>query len=147
MIHYVTQDVDMMVRSSRENFERILSALAELGADVSAATVGDLELNTQWETASGPLDILLAAIGPNETVITFSDLDRYAEAIEVERGLLVRTASLDDVIRMKEAADRMKDHQALPELRRLRGDHRPEFPRDFDPFKDFPLDADEYDQD
>jgi hypothetical protein len=59
-------------------------------------------------------------VGPNETVITFTDLDRYAEAIEVEKGLLVRTASLDDVIRMKEAADRMKDHQALPELRRLR---------------------------
>jgi hypothetical protein len=99
----------MMVRSSRENFERILSALAELGADVSTATVGDLELNTQWETLSGSLDILLTAVGPNETVITFNDLDRNAEVIEVEKGLLVRTASLDDVIRMKDAADRTKD--------------------------------------
>ena len=74
MIHYVTQDVDMMVRSSRENLERILSALTELGADVSTATIGDLEVNTQWETQSGPLDILLAAVGPNETVITFAEL-------------------------------------------------------------------------
>jgi hypothetical protein len=65
MVHYVTQDVDMMVRASRENLERILSALAELGADVLAATVGDLEINTQWETQSGPLDILLFAVGPN----------------------------------------------------------------------------------
>jgi sugar phosphate isomerase/epimerase len=146
MVDYVTQDVDMMVRSSRENLQRIISALAELGADVAAATVGDLEINTQWETQSGPLDILLTAVGPNETVITFTDLDRYAEAIEVEKGLLVRTASLDDVIRMKEAADRMKDHQALPELRRLRGDAHPEFPRGFDPFKDFPIDADEGDR-
>jgi sugar phosphate isomerase/epimerase len=147
MVDYVTQDVDMMVRSSRENRERIISALAELGADVTAVTVGDLEINTQWETQSGPLDILLTAVGPNETVITFPDLDRYAEAIEVEKGLLVRTASLDDVIRMKEAADRMKDHQALPELRRLRGDAHPGFPRGFDPFKDFPIDADEVDVD
>jgi sugar phosphate isomerase/epimerase len=143
MVDYVTQDVDMMVRSSLENLERIISALAELGADVAAVTVGDLEINTQWETQSGPLDILLTAVGPNETVITFADLDRYAQAIEVEKGLLVRTASLDDVIRMKEAADRMKDHQALPELRRLRGDAHPEFPRGFDPFKDFPIEADE----
>ena len=143
MVDYVTQDVDMMVRSSRENLERIISALAELGADVAAMTVGDLEINTQWETQSGPLDILLTAVGPNETVITFTDLDRYAQAIEVEKGLLVRTASLDDVIRMKEAADRTKDHQALPELRRLRGDAHPEFPRGFDPFKDFPIEADE----
>lgn len=110
---------------------------------MTAVTVGDLEINTQWETQSGPLDILLTAVGPNETVITFTDLDRYAQAIEVEKGLLVRTASLDDVIRMKEAADRMKDHQALPELRRLRGDAHPEFPRGFDPFKDFPIEADE----
>ena len=80
-------------------------------------------------------------------MITFADLDRHAEAIEVERGLLVRTASLDDVIRMKEAADRMKDHQVLPELRLLRGDLHPEFPRGFDPFKDFPIEADEYDPD
>ncbi len=145
MVDYVTQDVDMMVRSSRENLERILSALAELGADVSAATVQDLEVNTQWETQSGPLDILVTAVGPNETVITFSDLDRNAEAIEVARGLVVRTASLDDVIRMKEAADRFKDHQALPELRRLRGDLHPEFSRGFDPFKDFPIEAEEED--
>ena len=107
----------------------------------------DLKVNTQWITPSGRIDILLTALGPNEIEITFNELDRYSEAIEIENGLLVRTASLDDVIRMKEAADRMKDHQALPELRRLRGDPHPESPRGFDPFKDFPIDADEYDPD
>ena len=147
MVFYVTQDVDMMVRSGRENLERILRALGELGADVTTATIGDLEVNTQWETQSGPLDILLTAVGPNETVITFSELDRYSEAIEIENGLLVRTASLDDVIRMKEAADRLKDHQALPELRRLRGDANPERSRDSDPFLDLPIDGDEYEPD
>jgi hypothetical protein len=86
---------------------------------------------------------LLTALGPNETVITFSDLDHHADLIEVATGLLMPTASLDDVIRMKEAADRVKDHQALPELRRLRGDPNPERPRDFDPFQDFPIDGDE----
>jgi hypothetical protein len=146
MVDYVTQDVDMMVQSSRENFERVLSALGELGADVSEVTIGDFEINTQWETPSGPLDILLTAVGPDETVITFSDLDRYSEAIEIEKGLLVRTASLDDLIRMKEAADRWKDHVALPELRRLRGDIHPELPRGFDPFEHFPIEADEDDQ-
>lgn len=59
----------------------------------------------------------------------------------------MRTASLDDVIRMKEAADRWKDRQALPELRWLRGDPRPDFPRGFDPFKDFPIEADDCDPD
>jgi hypothetical protein len=40
---------------------------------------------------------------------------------------------------MKEAADRFKDQQALPELRRLRGDQHPDQPRDHDPFADFDI--------
>ena len=43
---------------------------------------------------------------------------------------------------MKEAADRIKDHLALPELRRLRGDAHPERSRDIDPFEDYPIDDD-----
>jgi hypothetical protein len=34
-------------------------------------------------------------------------------------GVKVRVASLRDVVRSKEAADRPKDHAALPTLRRL----------------------------
>jgi hypothetical protein len=37
---------------------------------------------------------------------------RNADPLEVEKGLSVRTASLDDVIRMKEAADPMKDQRS-----------------------------------
>lgn len=36
------------------------------------------------------------------------------------RGTRVRLASLDDIIRSKEAADRPKDRAVLPMLRRLR---------------------------
>jgi hypothetical protein len=125
------------VRSSRENAERILRALNELGAEVDGLTIDDIAVNTQWDTPSGPIDILLTALGPNETVITFRELDRYSELIEIENGLLVPTSSLDDLIRMKEAADRVKDHQALPELRRHRGDSNPERSRNFDPFRTF----------
>jgi hypothetical protein len=42
---------------------------------------------------------------------------------------------------MKEAADRHKDHVALPELRRLRGDRYPELNTDQDPFGDFDIEA------
>ncbi len=48
MVDYVTQDVDMMVRSRPENTERILSALAELGADVSTAAMSDLQARRNW---------------------------------------------------------------------------------------------------
>ena len=63
---------------------------------------------------------------PERDEITFRELDLSSQLFEVAKGVLVPTASLDDVIRMKEAADRVKDHLALPELRRLRGDRNPE---------------------
>lgn len=142
-IHYVTQDVDMMVQASHENLQRIVTALLELGVDIDRElVVDDLSVNTQWRTPSGPIDILLTAIGPNETEITFRELNRSSQLFEVARGVLVPTASLDDVIRMKEAADRVKDHLALPELRRLRGDRHPDRSRDVDPFEQYPIDDD-----
>lgn len=137
-VHYVTQDVDLMVQPDPANLERIAAALIELGAAIDRVLTGaDLVVNTQWQTASGPIDILLSAIGPNETEIAFRELQRSSEIFEVARGLLVPTASLDDIIRMKEAADRVKDHLALPELRRLRGDAHPERSQAIDPFEDF----------
>ena len=137
-IHYITQDVDMMVRAGNDNLERIVVALTELGLEVERSIdLKDLELNSQWRTRSGRIDILLSAVGPNETEITFRELDLSSQLFEVAKGVLVPTASLDDVIRMKEAADRVKDHLALSELRRLRGDRNPERSRDVDPFADY----------
>jgi hypothetical protein len=142
-IHYVTQDVDVMVQGNRENLERIVAALLELGVTIDRELgVDDLAVNTQWHTPSGPIDVLLSAVGPNETEITFRELDRSSQLFEVARGVLVPTASLDDVIQMKEAADRVKDHLALPELRRIRGDAHPERPRHVDPFEQYPIDDD-----
>lgn len=142
-IDYVTQDVDMLVRDSTENLQRIVAVLVELGVDIDRELrVDDLTINTQWRTPSGSIDILLTALGPNETVITFVELDRGSQVFELAKGVLVSTASLDDVIRMKEAADRVKDHLALPELRRLRGDAHPERSRDVDPFEDYEIDND-----
>jgi hypothetical protein len=137
----VTQDVDMMVQSGRANLERIVAALRELGVEIDRQLgVEDLTVNTQWRTSGGPIDILLSAVGPNDTEITFRELDRSSQLFEVARGVLIPTASLDDVIRMKEAADRVKDHLALPELRQLRGDAHSDRPRDIDPFEHYPID-------
>jgi hypothetical protein len=142
-VEHVTQDVDVMVASTRQNLQLIIEALTELGAEFDGEPkVEDFTSSTRWRTPSGLIDVMLTALGPNQTVITFQELDRYSELIEVAHGILVPTASLDDVIRMKEAADRVKDHLVLPELRRLRGDAHPERSRDVDPFEDFPFDDD-----
>ena len=75
----------------------------------------------------------------------FADLAAHAEVFELERGLLMPAASLDDVIRTKEAADRVKDHLALPELRRIRGDRYPDRSLADDPFDGFDPDDDRFD--
>ena len=88
--HYVTQDVDMMVRGSSENLSRIIAALTD-GVDVEGPIdPNDLELNTRWRTQSGPIDILFSAVGPNETEITFRELDRSSQLFEVAKGCSCR---------------------------------------------------------
>jgi hypothetical protein len=49
----------------------------------------------------------------------YADLRRDAIEIEAADGLRILVASLADVIRSKEAANREKDRIALPRLRRL----------------------------
>jgi hypothetical protein len=39
MVHYVTQDVDMMVMSTKVNLELVIKALSELGASVLTHTL------------------------------------------------------------------------------------------------------------
>ena len=134
MSDYVTKDVDFLVRADEENRTRLAAALRELGVgdDVMA---DDLVGNSQWDTTAGPVDILVTAAGPNETIFVYTDIIARAEIFEIgDSGVTVATAALDDIIRMKEAADRFKDHLALPELRRLQGDCHPNRPAP-DPFE------------
>lgn len=138
VIEYATKDVDVLVRADAENRLRLAAALNDLGVTADrAVTADDFDGNTQWETGAGPVDVLLSATGPNETFFVYADIERHSVRFNLGGGRSILAASLDDVIRMKEAADRFKDQLALPELRRLRGDPHPERPRDYDPFADF----------
>lgn len=130
--------MDVLVRADAENRRRLAAALNELGAVADReVTADDFDGNTQWETDAGPVDVLLSATGPNETFFVYADIEHHSLRFDLGGGRSILAASLDDVIRMKEAADRFKDQQALPELRRLRGDPHPERPRGYDPFADF----------
>ena len=148
MVDYRTQDVDLLIESNADNRARLAAAFTELNAIPARTTTPDrralhgddfVKGNTQWETDCGPIDVLVTAAGPNETIIVFGDIEPNTDYFDAGRGVTVPAASLDDVIRMKEAADRYKDHQALPELRRLRGDAYPEQPTGFDPFGEFDI--------
>lgn len=128
-----TVDADICPARDRENLERLARALHELHAqlrsedslglvnggpvgvpfDCTADVLAESEIR-ELLTRSGELDLVFKPAGSSG----FADLD--ARAVNVPLGSAsVRVASLDDVIRSKEAADRPKDHRALPLLRQL----------------------------
>ena len=126
----VTVDIDVVPERSDQNLERLAGALRDLGARIR--TEGEPEgllFDCSMEffkklspasivnmtTKSGALDVSFCPSGTQG----FSDLSRDAIEIEAADRLHILVASLEDVIRSKEAAGREKDRLALPRLRRL----------------------------
>jgi hypothetical protein len=126
----VTVDIDVVPERSDENLERLVGALNSLAArirtegepegllfDCSAQFFRNLppDAIVNMTTEAGDLDL---AFCPSGTA-GFSDLLRDAVKIEAADQLHIYVASLEDVIRSKQAANREKDRLALPRLRRL----------------------------
>jgi hypothetical protein len=117
-----TRDLDIVPARDRDNVERLAKALTQLGAKLRTRAgpldfpieADYLERVDSWTllTPLGELDILFEPAGTRG----YPDLRRDAQ--EVTLGVPVLVASLNDVIRMKEAAGRPKDQGQLPGLRR-----------------------------
>ena len=122
----VTTDLDITPERGAANLSRLSEALLTLRAvSRSEATDGGLPFAHDaaslskadtWNltTDFGDLDIAFVPAGTTG----FTDLRRSAIVIEVI-GTTTTIASLSDIIRSKEAADRPKDRIAVPALRRL----------------------------
>ena len=126
----VTVDIDVVPERSEKNLERLAEALRDLDArtrtegepegllfDCSAEFFRNLPPDSivNMTTEAGDLDVTFRPSGTSG----FSDLRRDAVEIEAADRLHILVASLEDVIRSKEAASREKDRLALPRLRRL----------------------------
>ena len=126
----VTFDLDIVPAHDAENLERLALALRVLEARVRApdAPSGlafdpspeffrnlprDAILNLT--TPIGDLDLAFRPSGTSG----YEDLKRDAVRIEAAANVSILVASLADVIRSKDAANREKDRTALPRLRRL----------------------------
>lgn len=119
-----TEDVDITPATDTANLERLAAALSELGARLRAERGGAVEFPVDaamlsaaaiWtlSTDRGDLDIVVRPDGTDG----YDDLRRDARREQLSAELRVNVASLADVIRSKEAANRPKDQAALPALR------------------------------
>lgn len=121
-----TEDVDVTPDPSAENLTRLSDALRALGARIrtsavpgglpfdhdaaSLASAGVRNLTTDY----GDLGLSFVPSGTQG----FAQLDPNALELDFD-GVAVRVASLEDIIRSKQAANRPRDQRALPVLREL----------------------------
>jgi hypothetical protein len=121
-----TADLDICPEKSAENLDRLARALRELDARIRTpdrpagvpfphdpAFLESIDL-LNLVTAFGDLDL---AFRPSGTT-GYVELARSAREIRIGSAK-VPVASLEDVIRSKEAAGRPRDLRALPVLRQL----------------------------
>ena len=123
-----TNDIDICYDRNLENMDRLAAALQELHATPRVAGVDEdlpfvLDGRTiaagdsfTFRTDAGDLDILATPSGTGG----FRDLDADATSYDLGEGLVVRVVSLDDLIRMKEAASRPQDEAHLHVLAALK---------------------------
>jgi hypothetical protein len=122
----LTVDIDICYARDRDNLERLAAVLGEMGTVLRGASP-DLPFHPDRRTLErgdsftfttdfGDFDIL----GTPSGTTGFAELDANAEDAELGEGLVVRVASLDDLIRMKRAAGRQKDRIELEILGALR---------------------------
>jgi hypothetical protein len=119
----LTNDADICPDPSPANRERLAAALQEMKARIrtdaepdGVPVTADADFLRRMQlvnltTRYGDFDIAFQPAGSDG----YEDLAERAIDVEID-GMIVRVASLADIIRSKEAADRPKDRATLPVL-------------------------------
>jgi hypothetical protein len=122
-----THDTDICPARDSSNLDALAAALRDLGARIRTPGVPDglpfacdaaflRQMNLlNLTTSFGDLDLSFEPSGTQG----YEDLARRAAPCDLGGGLVVSLASLEDIIRSKEAANREKDKMTLPTLRLL----------------------------
>ena len=126
-----TDDLDICPEWSRANLDRLGVTLRKLDAElaispgntvpvpiIDGVLLSRMQIGT-WHTRAGGFDILRAIPKTATSEALFEELLVHARTAEIS-GHTILVADLEDVVRSKRIADRPKDHEALPELDKLR---------------------------
>ncbi len=109
-----TQDADIFAEKDPENGRAIACALAELDFPLTADQRRQIEEGKEFiQLRCGPFDLDL--IFAPDGIETFADAWKRARFVE---GIPV--CHIDDIIRSKEAAGRVRDRESLPRLKAFR---------------------------
>jgi predicted nucleotidyltransferase len=120
-----TQDVDVIVDPTEDNYARVVAALRELHAVPRGIDADDVPDPTDpdtlrsgaslfLDTTAGPFDVLQDAAGARP----YPQMRADAVAVDVS-GISVRIVGLNDLIRLKRAADRPIDREDIAVLSAL----------------------------
>jgi len=127
-----TKDIDVIPSRDRLNLDRLGKALTRMNAKIrisgepvptkiDGGFLANMPLMLNLVTDFGEMDLTFSPAGSTGD---FDGWRRGATSEEIEEGLTVLVASLDDVIDSKRAANRPKDQMALPYLESLRDEIR-----------------------
>ena len=123
----VTADIDLCPSRDDRNLAALAAALVEMRARIrtpdapegipfacDASFLAQMRM-VNLTTRFGDVDVSFEPAGTGG----YDDLSRRAVRIDLQDGTTAIVASLEDIIRSKEAANREKDRLALPTLRLL----------------------------
>lgn len=127
-----TKDIDVVPSRDRLNLDRLGKALTRMNAKIrisgepvptkiDGGFLANMPHMLNLVTDFGEMDLTFAPAG---SAGDFNGWRQGATAEEIEEGLTVLVASLDDIIDSKRAANRPKDQMALPYLESLRDEIR-----------------------
>lgn len=127
-----TEDIDVIPSRDHENLERLAEALKTMNAAIrtsdgpvqtriDAGFIASMPNMLNLVTDHGDMDLVFSPAGQ---LAGYEQWNQRAEFAELEPGLVIAIAALDDIIASKTAANRLKDQRALPYLESLRDEIR-----------------------
>lgn len=120
-----TDDLDICYERSRDNYQRIVRAIAPFRPRLRGIAEGLQAPFDERSLAQGTNFTLATDLGYLDLLGEMSGVGGYKEIVGDAKPVNLGSftcliASLDTIIRSKEAADRPKDRAVLPELKALK---------------------------